>query len=185
MKTKMNRGNVLIGIMLLGLLCFLFFNFTTTWETMQVLLGDTTSVLLFAVAISLVDFAGIARIFTPEDDLRKENAFVLIMLFVWLVAAFADILLTWWWAALMMEQTNAASHLPSGFGNTMLVVFPWAIAFMEFAIRVPLVLMVGQYGERLFRSKALSRVPSQRPTPTQVPSSFQRSLELSKAKKNK
>ena len=117
------------------------------------MLGDTVSVLLFSVAVSMVDFAGLARVLTPETKMKDEGFFVIGMFIVWIAAALCDILLTWWWATLQMEAVNAGANLPANVGIWMLEVFPWAIAIMEFAIRMPLILMIGHYGEQLFDVK--------------------------------
>jgi hypothetical protein len=160
------RADLFALILLVGLGCFLWFNYMTTLSTLDRVLGDTKSVTAFAIAISMVDFAGIARVFTPETNLKDESIFVYVMLGVWMVAAFVDIILTWWWVALQMSNAGAAAHIPEGIGGWMLELFPWAVAFMEFAIRVPLVLLVGQYGDRLLhiRLPNIKRSSAQRPS---------------------
>lgn len=167
MAMKSKRASIFAYILLLGLVLFLLFNFRTTFETMSDMLGGDSNILLFSIAISIVDFAGLARLFTPETDMSDESTFIWIMLFVWLVAAGVDIILTAWWVAIRMEAAGTSGMLPSFFGNWMIVVFPWAVAFMEFAIRVPLVLLVGQYGDKLLQG--FPRVPF-RPGQKSMPS---------------
>lgn len=149
MKNTHVRANLFALVLLTGLGCFLLFNYATTYETLGIMLGRTTNVTLFAVAVSMVDFAGLARVLTPNTSMKDEGVFVYVLLGVWLVAAAVDIILTWWWVALRMETVNAGQYLPPGVGAWMTEVFPWAVAFMEFAIRVPLVLLVGQYGDKI------------------------------------
>ncbi len=88
---KLNRGAAW-GMMIVGaLLSFEVFNFSTTQFALHDMLGDLTFAglrwaTILAVAFCGIDFAGIARIFTPEQG-RDEPAEVYYLFGAWLLAA--------------------------------------------------------------------------------------------------
>lgn len=145
------RINVLAGLLLGGLALLIIFNFSTTYETLNQLFGGGMAILVFSISFSLVDFAGIARVLTPDEDIRDEPPFIWLLFGVWLIAALIDIITTWWWATLRMQAYGGLNHLPTDMA-WMASLLPWGIAISEFCIRVPLVILIGQYGERWFKA---------------------------------
>src|SRR3989304_5320042 len=89
------------GMMIIGaLLAFEIFNFSTTQFALRDVLGDLAFAglrwaTILAIAFCGIDFAGIARIFTPEQG-RDEPAEVYYLFSAWLLAAGFNATLTWW-----------------------------------------------------------------------------------------
>ncbi|MDP2778299.1 MAG: hypothetical protein Q8O48_11715, partial [Anaerolineales bacterium] len=97
---SLKRGAIFGCILISALLAFEIFNFGTTSFALQNVLGDLqfaglrwSSILAFAFCG--IDFAGIARIFTPEQG-RDEPAEVWYLFGAWLLAAGFNAILTWW-----------------------------------------------------------------------------------------
>jgi hypothetical protein len=164
--TGMKTKSLAIGLVF-GLVLFMLFNFATTLEVMYELLGNDWTILVFALAVSMVDFFGLARVATPESKLKDEDVIVWVLMFVWILAAAADVILTAWWVVVKMQGTPAVQHLSTFGGQYLIALFPWAIAIIELAIRAPLVLLIGSYGDKLFHSSAAPqagyRPPKQSP----------------------
>ena len=74
---RFNRGAAW-GMMIIGaLLAFEVFNFSTTQFALRDVLGDLTFAgmrwaTILAIAFCGIDFAGIARIFTPELEMSSD-----------------------------------------------------------------------------------------------------------------
>ena len=97
---RFNRGAAW-GLMIIGaLLAFEVFNFSTTQFALLDMLGDLKFAgmrwaTVLAIAFCGIDFAGIARIFTPGQG-RDEPAEVWYLFGAWLLAAAFNAGLTWW-----------------------------------------------------------------------------------------
>jgi hypothetical protein len=152
--TALKRGAIFGMILFAALLSFEVFNFSTTQFALHDMLGDLTfaglrwaSVLAFAFCG--IDFAGIARIFTPEQG-RDEPAEVWYLFGAWLLAAGFNATLTWWGVsvAIINNQSIAGSVLLSK-GN-MTTVVPVMVAIMVWLIRVLIISTFSVAGERLF-----------------------------------
>lgn len=97
---RMQRGAAW-GLMIIGaLLAFEIFNYSTTQFALTDVLGDLKFAgmrwaSILAIAFCGIDFAGIARIFTPEQG-RDEPTEVWYLFAAWLLAAGFNAMLTWW-----------------------------------------------------------------------------------------
>ena len=85
--TAQKRGLIFGGIILLALLAFEVFNFSSTLFALSDILGTlsfgpVTWASILALAFCGIDFAGIARIFTPEQG-RDEPAEVWYLFAAW------------------------------------------------------------------------------------------------------
>ncbi len=95
------RGLWLGLILLAALIAFELFNFATTEYALQSLLGDhdalgiATWARILAVAFCAIDFAGLARLFTPETG-RKEPKEIWLLTGAWLLGAGMNAVMTWW-----------------------------------------------------------------------------------------
>jgi hypothetical protein len=152
--TALKRGAIFGLILFAALLSFEVFNFSTTQFALHDALGDLTfagirwaSILAFAFCG--IDFAGIARIFTPEQG-RDEPAEVWYLFGAWLLAAGFNATLTWWGVsvAIYNHQSAAGSVLLSQ--GTMTRVVPIFVAVMVWLIRVLIISTFSVAGERLF-----------------------------------
>ncbi|HQU36600.1 MAG: hypothetical protein IPM31_04760 [Anaerolineae bacterium] len=147
------RGLIFGGIILSALLGFEIFNFSSTAFALRDILGDLAFgpfkwATILALAFCGIDFAGIARIFTPEKG-RDEPAEVWYLLGAWLLAAAFNATLTWWGVSLAILQHNAQGGALLG-QATMTKVVPALVAGMVLMIRVLLINTFSIAGERLF-----------------------------------
>jgi hypothetical protein len=154
------------GLMIVGaLLAFEIFNFSTTEFALHDVLGDLAFVGLrwstvLAIAFCAMDFAGIARIFTPERG-RDEAAEVWYLFGAWLLAASFNATLTWWGVSVAIAK-QASSVGTSVVGDaTLTQVVPVFVAAMVWLIRVLIIGTFSVAGDRLF-STAPTPAASQR-----------------------
>jgi len=162
--TAIRRGVLFGGILLGALLAFEVFNYSTTDFALRDVLGDLRFAGLrwstvLSIAFCGIDFAGIARLFTPEKG-RDEPAEVWYLFGAWLLAAAMNAMLTWWGVSIAI-----LSHSPAGgvlLGQaTMTRVVPIFVAVMVWLIRVLIIGTFSVAGENLF-SLADERPRSQR-----------------------
>ncbi|NOY98041.1 MAG: hypothetical protein GXP40_02405 [Chloroflexi bacterium] len=164
------------GMMIIGaLLAFELFNFSTTDFALRDVLGDLRFLgirwaTILAFAFCGIDFAGIARIFTPEQG-REEPAEVWYLFGAWLLAAIMNAMLTWWGVSIAITSTShAGSAVVSS--ATMTKVIPIFVAVMVWLIRVLIIGTFSLAGDRLFsqldqgqiRKTSSSAKPSRRTT---------------------
>ncbi len=163
---KFNRGATW-GMMIIGaLLSFEVFNFSTTQFALHDMLGDLTFAgvrwaTILAIAFCGIDFAGIARIFTPEQG-RDEPAEVYYLFGAWLLAAGFNATLTWWGVSVAI--TNNA-NLQSGAvlsAATLTKAVPIFIAVMVWLVRLLIIGTFSLAGDRLFTTATTSQSQAQR-----------------------
>lgn len=162
------RGKI-FGYMIFGaLIAFELFNFSTTRFALEDVLGDLSFLwmewaTILAIAFCGIDFAGIARIFTPEQG-RDEPAEVWYLFGAWLLAAGMNAMLTWWGVSVAIETRQAAgtSALTS---PAMMKIIPVFVAVMVWVIRVLIIGTFSVAGERLFQHEPSDRRPAPAPAP--------------------
>jgi hypothetical protein len=151
---KFNRGATW-GLMIIGaLLAFEVFNFSTTQFALLDVLGDLKFAGLrwasiLAIAFCGIDFAGIARIFTPEQG-RDEPAEVYYLFGAWLLAAAFNATLTWWGVSVAIVNHTSAGGDAVISTTTMTKVVPIFVAAMVWLIRVLIIGTFSLAGDRLF-----------------------------------
>jgi hypothetical protein len=151
--TAVKRGMIFGVIILFALLAFEVFNYSSTLFALSDILGDLAFgplrwATILAFAFCAIDFAGIARIFTPEQG-RDEPAEVWYLFAAWFLAAAFNATLTWWGVSVAMLQHNAAGGILLGQG-TMMKIVPIFVAAMVLLIRVLLINTFSIAGDRLF-----------------------------------
>jgi hypothetical protein len=163
---KFNRGATW-GMMIIGaLLSFEIFNFSTTQFALHDMLGDLTFAgmrwaTVLAIAFCGIDFAGIARIFTPEQG-RDEPAEVYYLFGAWLLAAGFNATLTWWGVSVAISNN---ANLQSGAvlsAATLTRVVPIFIAVMVWLIRLLIIGTFSLAGDRLFTTAPIAQGQTQR-----------------------
>ena len=159
--TAHKRGLIFGVIILCALLAFEVFNFSSTLFALTDILGNLTFAsvrwaTMLAFAFCAIDFAGIARIFTPEQG-SNEPAEVWYLFAAWFLAAAFNATLTWWGVSVAMLQHPAAGGVLLG-ASTMTKVVPIFVAAMVLLIRVLLINTFSIAGERMF-SLADQRTP--------------------------
>lgn len=148
------RGTVFGGILVGALLAFEIFNYSTTDFALTDLLGKDLKfagvrwATILSIAFCGIDFAGIARLFTPEKG-EDEPAEVWYLFGAWLLAASMNAILTWWGISVaVMSHTVVGSSLVSQ--GTMTKAIPVFVAVMVWLIRVLIIGTFSMTGERLF-----------------------------------
>ena len=151
--TALKRGAIFGSILFAALMAFEVFNFSTTQFALLDMLGDLKFAgmrwaTVLAIAFCGIDFAGIARIFTPEQG-RDEPAEVWYLFGAWLLAAGFNAMLTWWGVSVaILNHTTAGGALLGQ--ATMTKVVPIFVACMVWLIRVLIISTFSVAGERLF-----------------------------------
>src|SRR5215475_7489211 len=122
------RGLIFGGIILCALLSFEVFNYSSTAFALHDILGELSFgplswATILAIAFCGIDFAGIARIFTPETG-RDEPAEVWYLFGAWLLAAGFNATLTWWGVSVAIVDHSSAASGTVVSNETMLKVVP-------------------------------------------------------------
>ena len=151
--TAMKRGLIFGGMILCALLAFEVFNYSSTMFALSDILGDLAFgplrwATILAFAFCAIDFAGIARIFTPEQG-RNEPAEVWYLFAAWFLAAAFNASLTWWGVSVAILNHNAIGGVLLG-QETMTKIVPVFVAAMVLLIRVLLINTFSIAGERIF-----------------------------------
>lgn len=171
---RFNRGAAW-GMMIIGaLLAFEIFNFSTTQFALRDVLGDLTFAgmrwaTILAIAFCGIDFAGIARIFTPEQG-ADEPKEVYYLFGAWFLAAAFNAVLTWWGVSVAIVSHASASGGAVVSTATMTKIVPIFVAAMILLVRVMIIGTFSLAGDRLFttadrRSYSYNNTP--RPTQQQ------------------
>ncbi|HAV78089.1 MAG TPA: hypothetical protein DCX53_12135 [Anaerolineae bacterium] len=152
-KAALKRGLIFGGIILSALLAFEVFNFSSTSFALSDVLGDLSFgpfkwATILAFAFCGIDFAGIARIFTPEQG-RQEPAEVWYLFGAWFLAAAFNASLTWWGVSVAIMKHTAEGGALLG-PSAMTKVVPVLVAVMVLAIRVLLINTFSVAGDRIF-----------------------------------
>jgi hypothetical protein len=148
-----SRG-LLWGVLIISaLLAFEIFNYSTTDFAMTDLLGDLRFAgirwaTILAIAFCGIDFAGIARLFTPEEG-ANEPAEVWYLFGAWLLAATMNAMLTWWGVSIAILNHNTLGNavIPR---ETLIKTVPVFVAVIVWLIRVLIIGTFSVAGERLF-----------------------------------
>ncbi len=149
----LKRGTVW-GIMIIGaLFAFEIFNFSSTTFALEDMLGDLRFLgvrwaIILAIAFCGIDFAGVARLFTPEQG-ADEPAEVWYLFGAWILAALMNAMLTWWGVSMAIAQNGSVGSAVVS-SETMTKVVPVFVAVMVWLIRVLIIGTFSLAGDRLF-----------------------------------
>lgn len=171
-EARLRRGLVFGVIIIVALLAFEMFNYSTTDYALSDLLGDLKFMglhwsTILAIAFCGIDFAGIARLFTPADDSGEaiphtENWY---LFGAWLLAATMNAMLTWWGVSLaVMGHEGLGNEVVSR--QVLLRAVPVFVAVLVWLIRVLIIGTFSVAGDRLLYSDA-PRVNAPRPVQAQ------------------
>jgi hypothetical protein len=172
---------LLFGFLILGaLLAFELFNYSTTDFALSDLLGnlrfaDVRWSTILAVAFCGIDFAGIARLFTPERGTGEQKE-VWYLFGAWLLAATMNATLTWWGVAIaILSHESLGGSVISR--EELVKVVPVFVAIMVWVIRVLIIGTFSMAGNRLFTQSPTPQrshppVQQRQPQPAAVSSVF-------------
>ncbi len=158
------------GFMIIGaLLAFELFNYSTTEFALRDVLGNLSFAgigwaTILSIAFCGIDFAGVARLFTPEQG-RDEPAEVWYLFGAWILAAAMNASLTWWGVSVAIS--NHTSQGTAVLSNaTIQNVVPIFVAVMVWVIRILIIGTFSIAGERMFAGtsrRAYSQQQQQQP----------------------
>jgi hypothetical protein len=157
---RLRRGLAFGVIIITALLAFEVFNYSTTDFALSDLLGDLEFLgfrwaTILAIAFCGIDFAGIARLFTPEEG-EDEPTEVWYLFGAWLLAATMNAMLTWWGVSIAILNHETLGNAVVA-RETLLRVVPIFVAVLVWLIRVLIIGTFSVAGDRLF-SQAESRL---------------------------
>jgi hypothetical protein len=147
------RGLAFGVIIISALLAFEIFNYSTTEFALSDLLGDLEFAgiawaTILALAFCGIDFAGIARLFTPEDGANETNE-IWYLFGAWLLAATMNAMLTWWGVSIALLNHESLGNAVVD-RETLLKVVPIFVAILVWLIRVLIIGTFSVAGDRLF-----------------------------------
>lgn len=162
---KLHRG-LAFGVIIVGaLLAFEIFNYSTTEFAITDLLGDLSFLglrwaTILAIAFCGIDFAGIARLFTPEEGENEVNE-VWYLFGAWLLAATMNAMLTWWGVSIAILNHESLGNAVID-RETLVRAVPIFVAVMVWLIRVLIIGTFSVAGNRLFSqsdTRTVARAP--------------------------
>ena len=166
-RIRFQRGLAFGTIIIAALLAFEIFNYSTTDYALSDLLGDLRFAgvrwsTILALAFCGIDFAGIARLFTPEEG-AEEPTEVWYLFGAWLLAATMNAMLTWWGISLAILNHQSLGDTVIA-RETMLRAVPIFVAILVWLIRVLIIGTFSVAGDRIF-SQTDRRVTTRRESP--------------------
>jgi len=137
--SRIQPGHAFIIMILGALTAFEIFNYSTTDHALQDLLGGLEFAnmrwsTILAIAFCGIDFAGIARLFTPEQG-ADEPKEVWYLFGAWLIAATMNAILTWWGVSMAIVNHSVQSSAIID-PKTITMVVPVFVAIMVWVIRI-------------------------------------------------
>ncbi|HSM26149.1 MAG TPA: hypothetical protein VK856_14890 [Anaerolineaceae bacterium] len=169
-----NKLSITTLILLVGLVAFEMFNYSTTDYALKDLLGDLKFVgfywsTILAIAFCLIDFAGISKLFMPGNTISdlKEDWF---LFGAWFLAATMNAILTWWGVSLsIVNHSILSSRIVDP--ETINLVVPLFVAIMVWITRILLIgslTLSGQNSQPNRHSRPINR-GNQKPVTNHVP----------------
>lgn len=156
---RFNRG-LIFGVIIIGaLLAFEAFNYSTTDYALRDLLGDLSFfgvhwATILSIAFCGIDFAGIARLFTPpmptaNGDRIGEPGEIWYLFGAWLLAATMNAMLTWWGVSLAILNHETLGNAVIA-REMLLRIVPIFVSVLVWLIRVLIIGTFSVAGDRLF-----------------------------------
>jgi hypothetical protein len=149
--TRLPRQLVIGVILVTALVAFELFNFDTTRYALQNLMGEVRFAglmwaTILAVAFCAIDFAGLARLFTPERgvDAPKE---IWYLTGAWLIGASMNAVMTWWAVSLTLMNHDLGNEVLTR--EQLLTYVPIFVAILVWLTRILFIGALTMAGERL------------------------------------
>ncbi len=152
-RVQVKRG-VIFGLLIItALVAFEIFNYSTTDFALTDLLGGLQFwgvrwATILAIAFCGIDFAGIARLFTPEGKIGEQTESWYLFA-AWLIAATMNAMLTWWGVSIAIANHETLGNAVIA-RQTLLKVVPIFVAVMIWLLRVLIIGLFSIAGERYF-----------------------------------
>ncbi len=158
-RIQVKRGVVFGLLIISALAAFEIFNYSTTDFALTDLLGDLKFwgvrwATILAIAFCGIDFAGIARLFTPEGRVGDQPE-VWYLFGAWLIAATMNALLTWWGVSIAIVNHETLGNAVIA-RQTLLKIVPIFVAVMVWLLRVLIIGLFSVAGEKYFGQEQLN-----------------------------
>ncbi len=158
-RIQVKRGVVFGLLIVSALAAFEIFNYSTTDFALTDLLGNLSFwgvrwATILAIAFCGIDFAGIARLFTPEGRVGEQPE-VWYLFGAWLIAATMNALLTWWGVSIAIVNHETLGNAVIA-RQTLLKVVPIFVAVMVWLLRVLIIGLFSVAGEKYFGQEQLN-----------------------------
>jgi len=158
-RIQVKRGVVFGLLIISALAAFEVFNYSTTDFALTDLLGNLNFwgvrwATILAIAFCGIDFAGIARLFTPEGSVGEQPE-VWYLFGAWLIAATMNALLTWWGVSIAIVNHETLGNAVIA-RQTLLKVVPIFVAVMVWLLRVLIIGLFSVAGEKYFGQEQLN-----------------------------
>ena len=163
------RPAMIFGLIIISaLFAFEIFNYSTTDFALSDLLGELRFAgirwaTILAIAFCGIDFAGIARLFTPQQT-TVESRETWYLFGAWLLAATMNALLTWWGVSLAIANHYLQSSAVVD-ENTLLRVVPVFVAVMVWLIRILIIGTISTAADQLIWGRTGASTGSARRRP--------------------
>ena len=153
-RIHINAVLVLGIIIIVALLSFELFNYTTTEYALADLLGGLTFLglrwsTILSIAFCGIDFAGIARLFITGQDVNEPKE-VWYLFGAWILAAAMNAALTWWGVSIAVLNHPVQSSVVMD-SATMVKIVPVFVAIMIWVIRVLIIGTISTAGSSLIK----------------------------------
>ncbi|MFZ1396489.1 MAG: hypothetical protein WAS33_06320 [Candidatus Promineifilaceae bacterium] len=159
------RAAMVGAILAAALVGFEVFNFDTTRFALMDLMGghrflglEWASILAFAFCS--IDFAGVVRMFTPEQTLQNEPKEIWLLMGAWLLGATMNAVMTWYAVALTIAPRNVGATIITK--GDMLFYAPIFVAILVWLTRILLIGSSSVAADRLLHTTATRR-PTRQP----------------------
>lgn len=149
---NVDRKMIVGLIMFVALLAFEIFNFDTTRFALANLLGDVRFLglqwaAILATAFCAIDFAGLARLFTPQEG-REEPQVVWYLMGAWLLGATMNAVMTWWAVSITLLSHEFGNEILSR--EQLLTIVPIFVATLVWLTRILFIGAFSVAGEHIF-----------------------------------
>ena len=149
---NMSRHMMVAITLSIALVAFEIFNYDTTEYALGSLLGQASFIglswsAILAVAFCAIDFAGLARIFTPQKgwDEPKE---VWYLMGAWLLGATMNAVMTWWAVSLTLLEHDFGNEVLSR--QQLLMYVPIFVAALVWLTRILFIGALSVAGDHIF-----------------------------------
>lgn len=152
--------------MLIALLAFEAFNFDTTRFALQNLLGEVRFLgihwaSILAIAFCAIDFAGLARLFTPQTGPEEPQA-VWYLMGAWVLGATMNAVMTWWAVSLTLLSHDFGNEILSR--EQLLTGVPLFVATLVWLTRILFIGAISVAGEHVFALAGVGASNQSRPS---------------------
>ncbi len=149
---NMSRHMMVAVTLSIALIAFEIFNYDTTEYALSSLLGHKSFVglqwsAILAVAFCAIDFAGLARIFTPQKGWNEPKE-VWYLMGAWLLGATMNAVMTWWAVSLTLLEHNFGNEVLSR--QQLLEYVPIFVAALVWLTRILFIGALSVAGDHIF-----------------------------------